>query len=70
MAGPADALTEQFLGWIAATRPDHAMVLEVWRSSCPRLSIWEDALAEGLVAFDGSTARRIVLTKAGYARLG
>jgi hypothetical protein len=23
--------------------------MEVWRTSCPRLSIWEDALGDGLV---------------------
>jgi len=26
--------------------------MKAWRSSCPRLSVWEDALLEGLVRFD------------------
>jgi hypothetical protein len=26
--------------------------MDVWRSSCPRLTIWEDAQADGLVAVE------------------
>ena len=69
MSQPADALMVQFLSWVAEARPSDAAVLEAWQSSCPRLSIWEDALIEGRVAFDGSRARRVVLTAAGRARL-
>ena len=28
----------------------YAEVLEVWRTSCPRLTIWEDAVDRGYVA--------------------
>ena len=63
---PAHALTQQFLAWIAAAprrRPD---VMDAWQSSCPRLSIWEDALADGLVRFDQGV---VSLTEAGRAAL-
>ncbi len=69
MSQPAHALMVQFLSWVAEARPSDAAVLEAWQSSCPRLSIWEDALVEGLVTFDGSRARRVVLTAAGRAKL-
>jgi len=45
----ADALTLQMLEWIASAPRTRAEVLEVWRTSCPRLSIWEDACIDGLV---------------------
>ena len=44
-------------------------MLEAWQSSRPRLSIWEDALIDGLMAFDGGHERRLVVTRAGRARL-
>ena len=40
-----DALTLQMLDWIADGTYSYAEVLDVWRSSCPRLTIWEDACA-------------------------
>jgi hypothetical protein len=39
----------QFLEWAAASVRTHDEVMQAWRTSCPRLSIWEDALAEGFI---------------------
>lgn len=34
-----------------ATRPrPYAEVIEAWRTSCPRLTVWEDTVDAGLVA--------------------
>lgn len=43
------ALTLQMLQWIAAGTHSYAEVIEVWRSTCPRLTIWEDACTDGLI---------------------
>jgi hypothetical protein len=67
---PIDALIRQFLTWVEQERPTHAEVLDAWQSSCPRLSVWEDALLDGLVAFDGTRSRHVLLTEAGRRRLG
>jgi hypothetical protein len=69
-APPIEALIRQFLAWVDRERPTHAEVLDAWQSSCPRLSVWEDAQIAGLVAFDGSRARHVVLTAAGQAWIG
>lgn len=61
-------LTLQFLEWVATGRRSHADVMETWRSSCPRLSIWEDALLDGLVRYE-SGSRMVELTPAGRAAL-
>jgi len=70
MSAPAASvtlpLTIQLLEWLAAAPRTRAEVVETWRTTCPRLSIWEDALADGLVAHDGG---RIVLTPSGRALL-
>ena len=37
------------LDWLAASPRPYAEVMEVWRTSCPRLPVWEDAVDAGLV---------------------
>jgi hypothetical protein len=66
-ATATEALTCQMLEWIAARPRDYAEVMDTWRTSCPRLSIWEDACLAGLIAYDGSG--RVVLSDAGQAYL-
>lgn len=68
MAEVPSALTLQFLEWVAGGRRSHAEVMETWRSSCPRLSIWEDALVEGLVRYDAQS-RTVELTPSGLEAL-
>jgi hypothetical protein len=46
---PAAALTVQLLQWLDHRPRTHAEVMDAWKTSCPRLSIWEDACADGLV---------------------
>ena len=67
-----DALTLQFLEWVDREPRTYAEVMEAWRTSCPRLSIWEDALAERLVEIDAVQTMkeaRVRLTPAGRERL-
>jgi hypothetical protein len=52
----------QLLEWINARERTYADTVDVWHSHCPRLMVWEDAIADGLVAVrDG----RVVLTERG-----
>ncbi len=64
----------QFLAWIAERPRTYAQTMDAWRSSCPRLSAWEDATANGLVdmARDQDDAQGepvVMLTKKGRALL-
>jgi hypothetical protein len=43
----------QFLTWVANRRRTYAEAMEAWRSSCPRLTVWEDAILDDLVAVGG-----------------
>jgi hypothetical protein len=61
------APTLQLLAWVAERPRTYADVMEAWRSSCPRLSIWEDATTDGLVRLEGG--RCVVLTPRGRAIL-
>src|SRR5262249_7687170 len=66
------ALTLQFLDFIADGRT-YGETMEAWRSTCPHMPIWEDAVRRGLVRIENGGAMnsaRIVLTARGAARLG
>jgi hypothetical protein len=41
--------TLQLLEWISEGERSYADTVDVWHSHCPRLMVWEDAIAEGLV---------------------
>jgi len=44
-----DSLTVQLLDWIVERPRSYAQLLDVWKTTCPRMAIWEDACADGLI---------------------
>ncbi len=49
MAGANEALILDLIEWVAVQPRDYDEVMEAWRTSCPRLTIWEDAVDRKLV---------------------
>jgi hypothetical protein len=49
MSGTLDPLIRDFVAWVAKEPRPYAEALEAWRTSCPRLTVWEDAADRGLV---------------------
>jgi hypothetical protein len=43
------SLTLQLLEWIAQRPRTYTELMGAWKTSCPRLAIWEDACTSGLV---------------------
>ena len=71
MEEPKNALTLQFLEWVSSGPRTYAEAMEAWRTSCPRLSIWEDALADELIRVEKDGAEvRVTLTERGRSMLG
>jgi hypothetical protein len=66
-AANLDPLILDFLEWIGAGPRPYAGVMEAWRTSCPRLTVWEDAIDRGFVvrAAANGAGRMIELTEAG-----
>lgn len=62
-----DPLILDLLEWIAREPRSHAEVLEVWRTSCPRLSVWEDCVDRGYATREHEQGRQVIvsLTAAG-----
>ena len=71
MPEPVSLLMLQFLEWVASRPRPYAEAMDAWRTSCPRLSIWEDALIAGLIQFEGESSQPalVVLTSRGQAIL-
>lgn len=65
MAEPASLIMLQFLAWVADRPRTYPETMEAWRSTCPRLSVWEDAIIDGLVQIDNGNGRAVVLTARG-----
>jgi hypothetical protein len=49
MANAVDALVVDLLQWIGPRGRPYAEVMEAWRTSCPRLPVWEEVNARGYV---------------------
>jgi hypothetical protein len=55
----------QFLSWVADRPRSYAETMDAWRTSCPRLSVWEDAVIADLVRLEGEGGRAVKLTDRG-----
>lgn len=44
-----DSLILDLCEWIAKSPRTYEDVMDAWRTSCPRLTVWEDAVERGVV---------------------
>ena len=49
MRATTDALVLDLVEWIAREPRPYTEVIDAWRTSCPRLTVWEDAVDCGYV---------------------
>jgi hypothetical protein len=66
-----ESLILDLLEWVSnRTERTYEEVMDAWRTSCPRLPVWEDATDRGLIATEYSDGRSLVkVTPAGLAWL-
>ena len=66
MIDTIEPLVSDLIAWIGSGRP-YAEVMDAWKTSCPRLPVWEEANARGLLACtrDGSGTEWVHVTPAG-----
>jgi hypothetical protein len=62
MTDSLDPLIRDFLEWLAPGPRAYAEVMEAWRTSCPRLTVFEDSIDRGFVVRGD---RMIAITAAG-----
>lgn len=49
MSDTVEPLILDLLEWIGPKRRAYSEIMEAWRTSCPRLPVWEEANARGFV---------------------
>ena len=71
MSSAPEALVLDLVEWVAKEPRTYAEVLDAWRTSCPRLTVWEDAMERGLDERtpSGSGGALVVATARGRAFL-
>jgi hypothetical protein len=55
-----ESLILDLLQWLANGERTYEEVMEAWRTSCPRLTVWEDANDRGLVASEQVNGRKVI----------
>ena len=71
MTQPVEPLILDLLEWLAAGERSYADTMDAWRTSCPRLPVWEEANDRGLVARVVRKGQAMVeLTAAGRSLVG
>ena len=61
-----DSLVFDLVEWVGKQPRSYREVMDAWRTSCPRLTVWEEAIDRGLLARNGD---RVLLTERGRALL-
>ena len=70
MADTLEPLIAELLEWIGTGRP-YAEVMDAWRTSCPRLPVWEEANLRGWLECrrDNAGVEHVLLTERGTDQL-
>ena len=71
MSDPVEPLVLDLLEWIGQVPRPYAEVMEAWRTSCPRLPVWEEANARGFLIHThrAGAGRFVEVSTAGRAYL-
>ena len=64
MSETVDSLILDLLEWIGPEPRPYAEVMEAWRTSCPRLPVWEDATDRGFIVRKRASGGALVAVSA------
>ena len=67
MSPTVEVLVLDLLEWLSLRERSYEETMDAWRTSCPRLPVWEDANDRGLVRVENRDGQSCVrLTRAGF----
>jgi hypothetical protein len=61
MSSNIEALILDLVEWVAKEPRPYADVMDAWRTSCPRLTVWEDAVDRGLVEREATAEYGVIV---------
>jgi hypothetical protein len=56
-----DPLILDLVEWVSKAPRPYADVMEAWRTSCPRLTVWEDAVDRGYLVRERVDGRSVLV---------
>ena len=56
-----EPLVLDLLEWVAREPRPYAEVMDAWRTSCPRLAVWEEAVDRGLLVSQAIPGRGVIV---------
>ena len=62
MSETVDNLILDLLEWIGPGQRPYAETIEAWRTSCPRLPVWEDATDQGFIERHHAPGRPVLVS--------
>ena len=62
MSEIVDPLILDLVEWVAKAPRPYADVMEAWRTSCPRLTVWEDAVDDGYLVRERVAGQSVLVT--------
>lgn len=68
MPDPVDALILDLLEWIGPRPKPYREVIDAWRTSCPRLPVWEDANDRGFIEHRHEQGREATVSVSALGR--
>jgi len=70
MTQTVESLVLDLLEWLARRNRSYEETMDAWRTSCPKLPVWEDANDRGLICVENRDGRSLVcVTPAGFQLL-
>jgi hypothetical protein len=70
MSDALEPLILDLLEWLSVRDRSYSEVMEAWRTSCPKLPVWEDANDRQLIARENKNGHEIIrLTASGRSLL-
>jgi len=72
MSESVNLLMLEFLAWISSRRRTYAETMNAWQTTCPRHTVWEDAMIDGYIQLNRQATLRdpeVTLTARGQALL-
>lgn len=70
MSDTVESLILDLVEWVGRKERSYQETMDAWRTSCPKLPVWEDATDRGLVEPTFVNGRSVVrVTQAGLALL-
>jgi hypothetical protein len=70
MSEAVEPLMLEFLAWVSRRYRTYAEAMEAWQTTCPRHTVWEDAMIDGFIQVESQDHQcEVILTARGRAML-